>query len=107
MDFTSASTTMMLDIERKCWSEPLLSLAGLTPSFLPPLQHPGEVIGKVQAKASEETGIPKGTPVVVTGHDTQFAIVGSLASPEAGIEFWHLGDFRAAPSLLSGFFFFF
>ncbi len=61
-DFTSASTTMMLDIERKCWSEPLLSLAGLTPSFLPPLQHPGEVIGKVQAKASEETGIPKGTP---------------------------------------------
>lgn len=82
MDFTSASTTMMLDIERKCWSEPLLSLAGLTPSFLPPLQHPGEVIGKVQAKASEETGIPQGTPVVVTGHDTQFAIVGSLASPE-------------------------
>ncbi len=82
IDFTSASTTMMLDIEKKCWSEPLLSLVDLSPSFFPPLQHPGEVIGKVQAKASEETGIPPGTPVVAAGHDTQFAIVGSLASPQ-------------------------
>ncbi len=82
IDFTSASTTMMLDIEKKCWSEPLLSLVDLSPSFFPPLQHPGEIIGKVQAKASEETGIPPGTPVVAAGHDTQFAIVGSLASPQ-------------------------
>ncbi|HQE24683.1 MAG TPA: FGGY family carbohydrate kinase [Candidatus Atribacteria bacterium] len=82
IDFTSASTTMMLDIEKKCWSEPLLSLVNLSPSFFPPLQHPGEVIGKVQGKASEETGIPPGTPVVAAGHDTQFAIVGSLASPQ-------------------------
>ncbi len=82
IDFTSASTTMMLDIEKKCWSEPLLSLVDLSPSFFPPLQHPGEVIGKVQGKASEETGIPPGTPVVAAGHDTQFAIVGSLASPQ-------------------------
>ncbi len=82
MDFTSASTTMMLDIEKRCWSQDLLSLAGLTPSFFPPLCSPGEVVGEVQTKASEETGIPQGTPVVAAGHDTQFAIVGSLASPE-------------------------
>jgi len=82
MDFTSASTTMMLDIEKRCWSQDLLFLAGLTPSFFPPLCSPGEVVGEVQTKASEETGIPQGTPVVAAGHDTQFAIVGSLASPE-------------------------
>jgi len=82
MDFTSASTTMMLDIERKCWSQDLLSLVGLSPSFFPPLQCPGEVIGRVHSKTSEETGIPRGTPVIAAGHDTQFAIVGSLASPE-------------------------
>jgi L-fuculokinase len=39
----------------------------------------GTITGKINSKASEETGIPKGTQVVATGHDTQFAIFGSGA----------------------------
>jgi len=39
----------------------------------------GTVIGKINTKASAETALPTGTPVVATGHDTQFAIFGSGA----------------------------
>jgi L-fuculokinase len=41
--------------------------------------EPGTVAGVVHAKASVETSLPAGTPVVLTGHDTQFAIFGSGA----------------------------
>ena len=78
-DYTSASTTMMMDIRTKKWSERLLSLAGLGEDFFPPLVQSGNTIGQVTSKVSRETGIPQGTPVIATGHDTQFALIGSLA----------------------------
>ena len=39
----------------------------------------GTITGKINSKASAETAIPEGIPVVATGHDTQFAIFGSGA----------------------------
>ncbi len=82
VDYTAASTTMMLDIQERRWSERLLSLAGLRSDFFPRWVESGEVIGTVTPKASQETGIPVGTPVTSGGHDTQFAIVGSLAEDQ-------------------------
>lgn len=79
IDYASASTTMMMDIKERKWSNRLLSLVGLNPDFLPRMVKSGEIIGTVTGKASQETGIPKGTPVTSAGHDTQFAIIGSLA----------------------------
>lgn len=79
VDYTSLSTSMMLDISRRCLAEELLSLAGISARFFPRFVEAGEVIGTVSKKASRETGIPEGVPVVSAGHDTQFAIVGSMA----------------------------
>jgi len=79
VDYTSASTTMMMDIKERKWSKRLLSLAGLSPDFFPRMVKSGEIIGTVTEKTSQETGIPRGTPVTSAGHDTQFAIIGSLA----------------------------
>ncbi|MCS7242740.1 MAG: FGGY family carbohydrate kinase [Candidatus Caldatribacterium sp.] len=79
MDYTIASTTMMFDIQERRWSDRLLSLAGLRGDFFPRMVESGEVIGTVTARASEATGIPVRTPVTSAGHDTQFAIIGSLA----------------------------
>src|SRR4030042_2161043 len=39
----------------------------------------GTITGRVTSKAEGETSIPRNTPVVATGHDTQFAIFGSGA----------------------------
>jgi len=75
IDYPSASTTMMIDIRTKKWSERLLSLVGLDESFFPPFVQSGSVIGQVTGKVHSQTGIPLGTPVIAAGHDTQFAFI--------------------------------
>ena len=85
IDPTSASTTMAMDLSRREWSPDMLELAGLEPGFFPDWFEPGGVVGYVTDKASEETGLAKGTPVVVGGHDTQFAILGAGAKPDEAI----------------------
>jgi L-fuculokinase len=78
---TAACTTMAMDIRNRDWSEKMLSLAGLDRSIFPPWSQPGDVVGHVTEKASHETGLPKGIPVLAGGHDTQFAPFGSGAKP--------------------------
>jgi rhamnulokinase len=65
-EYTNASTTGLLDVRTKEWSRPLLRGLGIEPGILPPIRHPGEVIGHYQ-----------GTPVIAVGsHDTASAVVG-------------------------------
>ncbi len=85
IDPTAAGTMMAMDIARRDWSEKMLSLAGVDPSLFPQWVEPGEVIGETTAQAAEQTGLPQGTPVVAAGHDTQFAAIGSGASPREAI----------------------
>ncbi len=79
IDYTSASTTMMMDVAKRQWSEELLSFLEIPPRFFPRFVEAGEVIGTITSKASSEIGLPAGTPVISAGHDTQFAIIGSMA----------------------------
>jgi len=81
IDPTSGSTMMAMDLGKRDWSEEMLALAGLDPSFFPEWREPGEVLGEVTEEAARQTGLPRGLPVVVGGHDTQFAIL--AANPAA------------------------
>lgn len=85
IDPTSASTTMAMDLAKRDWSSDMLKLARLEPGFFPDWFEPGEVVGYVSDKASRETGLAKGTPVVVGGHDTQFAILGAGVKADEAI----------------------
>lgn len=85
IDPTSGGTMMAMDMGRRDWSEEMLSLAKLSKEFFPQWAEPGTVIGRVRKRSSEETGIPEGVPVVATGHDTQFAPIGSGAKPGEAI----------------------
>lgn len=85
VDPTSASTTMAMDLGKMVWSEELLGIAGLGPDFFPEWRYPGEVVGEVSRKASGESGLPEGTPILAGGHDTQFALVGSGAGRREAI----------------------
>jgi rhamnulokinase len=76
-EYTNASTTGLLDVRTQEWSLSLLEDLGIAPGILPPIRHPGEVIGHYQ-----------GTPVVAVGsHDTASAIVGV---PAAGTDFAYI-----------------
>ena len=81
IDPTSGSTMMAMDLGKRDWSEEMLALAGLDPSFFPEWREPGEILGEITEEAASQTGLPKGLPVVVGGHDTQFAIL--AANPAA------------------------
>lgn len=78
-DTTMAGTSMLTNIRTRRFSEKILSKINFPAEKLGTNAEPGSITGKVNEKASNETSIPKGTPVVATGHDTQFAIFGSGA----------------------------
>jgi xylulokinase len=69
MEASQACRTMAFDIRARTWAEDLLSLAGLAPTFLPPVVDATHKVGEVTAKAASETGLVVGTPVFAGGHD--------------------------------------
>ncbi len=78
-DATMAGTSMLTSLTSRKMSENILKKIGFPAGKFGTISEPGTVTGKVTSKAAAETGIPEGTPVVATGHDTQFAIFGSGA----------------------------
>ena len=78
-DTTMAGTSMTTNLRSRKMSENILNKIGFPKDKFGDIAEAGTITGKVNAKAAYETGIPEGTPVVATGHDTQFAIFGSGA----------------------------
>lgn len=73
---TNGSTSGLLDLARRDWSDDLIASAGLDRSMFPRVVEPGTVIGTVTAKAAEETGLAQGTPFVAGGGDVQMGSIG-------------------------------
>jgi len=85
IDPTSASTMMAMDLRKRDWSDSLLELAGLDRNFFPEWYEPGQIVGYTNEEAKKKCHIQAGTPVVVGGHDTQFALIGSGAKSDEAI----------------------
>ncbi len=76
-DFTMASSTLLLDQREQRWSQELVEAAGIDPELLCTPKPSGTIIGEVHAEAAATTGLPKGTPIVLGGHDF---LCGALAT---------------------------
>lgn len=68
-DYSMASNTLLLDQRTRTYSDELLRISGIDRALLCEPQQSGTVIGEVHAQAAESTGLAKGTPVVLGGHD--------------------------------------
>lgn len=107
-DVTMAGTSMMTDLASRGFSDNIFGRIGIGKEMMGPLAEPGTIVGKITQKASGETSIPAGTPVVATGHDTQFAVFGSGADrnqPVLSSGTWEIlmvraGDFKTGPEQL-------
>lgn len=77
MDLATASTTMVLDLVGRQWSEEILVAAGIAESQLPELVTPGEPIDTLPAKICEKLGLPRGCVLVAGGHDQQVCAFGA------------------------------
>jgi xylulokinase len=64
-----ASCTLLFDQRKRDWSEEILSQAGIERRLLCEAFPSGTPLGEVTAAAAEATGLAKGTPVILGGHD--------------------------------------
>lgn len=75
-EYTIASTTQMLHCGSRTWANGLLNRVGIPVRLLPPLIHPGNLIGELRGEIIRETNLKNAAPVIAVGsHDTASAVV--------------------------------
>jgi L-fuculokinase len=78
-DITMAGTSMLTDLTSRNFSDRILGAIGCSQVKFPVMAEAGSIVGYITEKAFRETGIPGGVSVISSGHDTQFALIGSGA----------------------------
>ncbi len=76
-DPTTADSMMLLDVRKRKYSRTLLEKMNIDESLFGTMLEPGRVIGSLVPSVARQMGLKPGVPVVVSGHDTQFAVCGS------------------------------
>ncbi|ANU38139.1 FGGY family carbohydrate kinase [Vibrio scophthalmi] len=71
-DRTMAGTSMLTNLKTGGWRQETLDYLNLTSESFPPLVDAGDVIAALTPDIATLLGLPMGTPVISTGHDTQF-----------------------------------
>jgi len=78
VEVTDASSTLLLDIKRRCWSEELLDILGLPLKILPGEVHESqEVAGYLIGEVARDTGLLEGIPVIFGGGDQSMQAIGN------------------------------
>jgi autoinducer 2 (AI-2) kinase len=90
---TNGSTSGLMDLTTRNWSDSLISLAGLDRAMFPQVVEPGQIVGHVTPGVAAETGLAAGTPFVAGGGDVQFGalglgVLGRGAAAVLGGTFW-------------------
>lgn len=73
-EYTEASTSQLLDVRTKTWSQPLLEKLGIPGRLFTEIVQPGTPAGNLREDICRELGIQSVPVVSVAGHDTQSAI---------------------------------
>lgn len=76
-EVSDASGTLLLDVAKRAWCRPLLSILGIDGELLPECFESEEVSARVSAEAAKELGIRAGTPIVGGGGDQAAGAVGN------------------------------
>lgn len=76
-DVSDASGTLLLDVGERDWSDELLQGMDIPRDLLPEVHESPHVTGTISDRASEQTGLPSGTPVVAGAGDNAAGAVGA------------------------------
>jgi len=77
MDLSEGCMTQLFDTEKDDWSSRLLGLHSIPRKLLPDVYPCHAIVGKVTRKASKETGLMEGMPVIAGGMDTPMSALGA------------------------------
>ncbi len=106
-EVSDASGTLLLDVARRTWSKPLLSLLQLDESLLPPLYESEEVTGTLTPQAAELLGLTTNCRVVGGAGDCAAGAVGngivesgllSTSLGTSGVAFVHSDTVKIDPA---------
>ncbi|MGN0361812.1 MAG: FGGY-family carbohydrate kinase, partial [Bilifractor sp.] len=76
-DYSDASGTNAMDLNRFAWSDDILKAAEISPDLFPELHASTDIIGPLIKEAATATGLPEGLPIVCGGGDGPCAAVGA------------------------------
>ncbi|NOQ31736.1 MAG: autoinducer-2 kinase [Helicobacteraceae bacterium] len=75
-DPSNAGTSGVFSLKDRKYDTTMAKVVGIKDDIFPPVYESGEIIGEVTQKASKETGLCVGTPVVMGGGDVQLGSAG-------------------------------
>ncbi len=81
-DPTDASATLMFDLARDAWAEPLIDKLGLPREKLPPVRRSAEAAGRLLPGPAAELGLEPGIPVATGAGDTAAALYAAGLRPD-------------------------
>lgn len=76
IDVADASGTLMLDVARRCWSQPMLDAAEIDSRLLPAVFESPAICARVSTHAAGLTGLSVGTPIVAGAGDQAAGAIG-------------------------------
>lgn len=68
-DASLACRTLAFDVRQRRWDAELLALAGVSVEQMPPVMSAGAPVGQVTDAGAALSGLPRGVPVAIAGHD--------------------------------------
>ena len=75
-EISAASELGLVDVHSRKWSDRLQHILTLPGDIYPEFAPAGSRVGKVTRRATDETGIPEGTPVAQGAPDAQCGLIG-------------------------------
>jgi len=82
MDYSLAARTMAFDILNECWSEEMLSAAGVDERLLPEVKPSGSIVDEIPHERAKVLGLSKKAVAVTGGHDQCCGLLGAGAVKE-------------------------
>jgi xylulokinase len=76
-EVSDASGTALFDVTHRRWSDEMLAAADIPRAWMPACYESPEISGRITERASAETGLAAGTPVVGGGGDQAAGAVGN------------------------------
>lgn len=76
-DLSDAAGTLLLDVERRKWSDYICDLFDINKQICPPLVYSHEQCGTVMSSLAKETGLPSDVKVIAGAADNACGAVGS------------------------------
>ncbi len=98
-EYTEASTTQLLDVRTRSWSQELISALGLSLDKCAPIVQAGAVLGKLRPEVGEEVGLADTRVIAPACHDTGSAVAG-IPFPHEGLAFISSGTWSLVGTVL-------